>query len=320
MDVPNVAETWSGKVNTVTIGATKDEGGTRTSTVTVGGRACVPFMDFEGDVGNKVVIAVDVLDVVPEDCPAPMLEAWGDVKDDPAAWAKKAVDECGADMICVKLDGLHRDKGDKSADDAVQVVTAVKEAVGVPLIVWGSDDDQKDNEAMPKISQALKGEKALLGAAKEENYKVLAAVSLADGHNVISLAPLDINIGKQVNILLSDMDFPLDRIVMFQTTGALGYGLEYAYSIQERELLAALQADKMMSMPVICDIGYEAWRAKEAKSSDDEAPEWGPQAERGVMWEATTATTLLQSGCDILRMRHPKAIAEVRKVLDKLYT
>lgn len=319
MDLPNVAEKWAGKVNTVTIGATKEQGGTRSTAVTVGGRACVPFMDFEGNVGNKMLIAVDVLDVVPDDCPAPMREAWKDVMGDPAAWAKKAVEQCGADMICIKLDGIHRDKGDKGADHAVQVVNAVKEAVGVPLIVWGSEDDEKDNEVMPKVSQALKGEKALLGCAKEDNYKVLTAVCLADGHNIIGLAPLDINIGKQVNILLSDMEFPAERIVMFQTTGALGYGLEYAYSIQEREMLAALQGDKMMAMPVICDVGYESWRAKEAKSSDAEAPEWGPQAERGPMWEATTAAALVQSGCDILRMRHPKAVAEIKKTLAKLY-
>ncbi|MEW6355797.1 MAG: acetyl-CoA decarbonylase/synthase complex subunit delta [Planctomycetota bacterium] len=319
MDLPVVAEKWSGKVNTVAIGATKENGGTRSRAVTVGGRASVPFMDFDGSAGNKIVIAMDVLDVVPPDWPAPLVEAWGNVLGNPAAWAKKAVEEFGADLICIKLDGIHRDKGDKGPEDAVKVVSAVKEAVGVPLIVWGSDDDEKDNAVMPKVSQALKGERALLGCAKEQNYKVLTAVCLADGHNIIGLAPLDINIGKQVNILLSDMEFPLDRIVMFQTTGALGYGLEYAYSIQEREMLAALQGDKMMAMPVICDIGYESWRAKEAKAADAELPGWGPHAERGVIWEATTAMALAQSGCDILRMRHPKAVAEVKKGLAKLY-
>lgn len=319
MQLPALAEKWTGKVNTVTIGATQAEGGTRSRAVTVGGRACVPFMDFEGAVGSRIAIAMDVLDFVPDDWPAPLKEAWKEVLGNPAAWAKKAVEECGADMICLKLDAIHRDKGDKGADHAVALVDAVKKAVGVPLIVWGSEDDEKDNQVMPKVSQALKGEKALLGCAKEDNYKVLTAVCLADGHNIIGLAPLDINIGKQVNILLSDMEFPLDRIVMFQTTGALGYGLEYAYSIQERECLASLQGDKMMSMPVICDVGYESWRAKEAKASDAEAAEWGPQADRGPMWEATTAVALVQSGCDILRMRHPKAVATVKKTLDKLY-
>jgi len=114
------------------------------------------------------------------------------------------------------------------------------------------------------------------------------------------------------------MELPPDRIVMFQTSGALGYGIEYAYSIQERQRLAALGGDKMMQMPVICDVGYESWRAKEAKTPDAEAPEWGPQVERGPMWEATTAITLIHAGADVIRMRHPRAVAAVKKALEGL--
>ena len=171
---------------------------------------------------------------------------------------------------------------------------------------------------MPKVSQALKGERCLLGCARQENYKTITAVCHADGHCLLNLAPLDINIQKQVNILVSEMEFPLDRIVMFPTTGALGYGLEYAYSIQERGRLAALSGDKMMMMPVLVDAGNEAWRAKEAKAEDSELPEWGPRVHRGPTWEMVTAVTLLQAGADIIRMRHPKAIAGVRRVIDDL--
>ena len=318
MPLPDLAEKWSSKVMKVTIGATKAEGGTRERAITVGGSACIPFMDFEGDKGCRPVIAMDVLSMVPE-WPDALKEPYKDVLDNPAKWAARCVKECGADIICLKLDGIHPDKGNKSADDAVAAVKAVLAAVAGPIIVWGCEDDAKDNEIMPKVSQALKGERALLGVATEDNYKTLAAVCLADGHNVIGLAPLDINIAKQVNILLTDMEFPLDRMVMFQTTGALGYGLEYAYSIQERERLAALQGDKMMSLPVICDVGNEAWRAKEAKAPDAEAPAWGPQAERGPVWEAMTAIALMQSGVDIIRMRHPKAVKIVRNMIDKLF-
>jgi acetyl-CoA decarbonylase/synthase complex subunit delta len=171
---------------------------------------------------------------------------------------------------------------------------------------------------MPKVSQAVKGERCLLGCAKQDNYKTITAVCHADGHNLIALAPLDINIQKQVHILISDMEFPADRIVMFPTTGALGYGLEYAYSIQERSRLAALGGDKMMRMPVLVDAGNEAWRAKEAKAEDADAPLWGPQRERGPAWEMLTAVTLLQAGADIIRMRHPKALAATRRVIDDL--
>jgi len=312
MDVPDVAESWSTKVNEVTIGATAEQGGTRTSTVTIGGAQAIPYMDFEGFAGHRTVVAMDVLDAPPEDWPEALAEPYKGVWNDPGAWAKKCVEECGAEMICLKLDGLHPDKGDRSADQAVEATEAVLKAVGVPLIIWGSGDDAKDNEAMPKVSAAVKGENCLLGVVTEANYKTLTAVALADGHNIISLAPLDINIAKQVNILVSEMDFPLERVVMFQTTGALGYGMEYSFSIQERERLAALTGDKMMAMPCICDCGYEAWRAKEAKSTDEDAPDWGPQAERGPMWETTTAVALLQSGVDVCRVRHPNTAAALK--------
>ena len=190
-------------------------------------------------------------------------------------------------------------------------------AVAVPLVLWGCGNDEKDNQVMPKVSGAAKGEKCLIGAVTEDNYKSLTAIALADGHHLITEAPLDINIAKQVNILASDMGFPLERIVTFQATGALGYGIEYAYSIQERQRLAALAGDKMMAMPAICDVGYEAWRAKEAKLED--APGWGGAGDRGPMWETATATCLLQAGVDIIRMRHPRAVATVKNFIDQVW-
>ena len=184
-------------------------------------------------------------------------------------------------------------------------------------MLWDSGYDEKDNQVMPKVSEAAKGENCLLGTAEEDNYKSLTAVALADGHNLITAAPLDINIGKQVNILVSDMGFPLERIVMFQSTGALGYGIEYSYSIQERQRLAALSGDKVMAMPIVCDAGYESWRAKEAKLAD--APGWGAVQDRGPMWEAMTAICLLQAGADIIRMRHPKAVTTVRDFINQIW-
>ncbi len=262
---------------------------------------------------------MDVYDTPPDDWTETLTEPFADVINDPAQWAKKCVEQYGADLICLKLDGIHPDKGNKSAEDAVKTVKSILAAVGVPLIIWGCEHDEKDNEVMPKVSQAARGENCLLGIVSQDNYKTLTATCLADGHSIITMAPVDINIGKQINILVSEMDFPLNRIVMFQSTGALGYGLEYTYSIQERERLAALTGDKMMSMPVICDVGHEAWRSKEAKSNDNDVPQWGPREERGPMWETITATSLLQSGVDIIRMNHPRAVAAVKKCIDRLY-
>jgi acetyl-CoA decarbonylase/synthase complex subunit delta len=314
LTLPPHQEAYSGQVNAITLG-----GGSRKTTVTVGGAKTVPYGGDRAACGNRPLIAIDVLDAPPENWPPELANAYAAVVADPAAWAGKAVNEFGADLVCVKFDGIHPDKGNRDADHAVKVTQAVLGAVGVPVILWGSGNDEKDNAVMPKVSQAAKGEKALLGTVTQDNYKNLTAMALADGHFLIAEAPLDINIAKQVNILVSDMGFPLDRLVMFQTTGGLGYGMEYAYSIQERERLAALAGDKLMALPVICDVGTEAWRAKEAKAPTDEAPAWGDAARRGPLWETVTAVALLQSGVDIVRMRHPAAVATVKAYVDSLW-
>jgi len=313
MPLPPVKDAYSGRVNEITLG-----GGDRQS-VTIGGAKTVPHGGDRQATGHRPVIAVDVLDAPPEEWPPVLAEAYADVLDDPAAWARKGVEEFGAELICVKFDGIHPDKGDRGADHAVEVAKKVLDAVKVPVILWGCGTPDKDNAVMPKVSEAAKGRNVLLGTVTEDNYKNLTAIALADGHFLISEAPLDINIAKQVNILVSDMGFPLERMVMFQTTGALGYGLEYAYSLQERQRLAALGGDKLMAMPLICDVGSEAWRAKEAKTPDQDAPEWGDAARRGPLWEATTAIALIQSGVDIVRMRHPKAIATTQAYINGLW-
>lgn len=317
MPVPEVVEGFAGAVTRVSLGAGRDGGGTRGVPVTVGGARNVVYGGSPGDAGHRPVIAMDVLDTRPDDWPDPLLEPFVASIDNPADWARQCVQQFGADLICVKFDGIHPDKGDLDASHAVKVTEAVLKAVEVPLVLWGCGHDEKDNEVMPKVSGAAKGEKCLIGTVTEDNYKSLTAIAMADGHFLITEAPLDINIAKQVNILVSDMGFPLERIVTFQSTGPLGYGIEYAYSIQERQRLAALGGDKMMAMPAICDVGYESWRCKEARLA--EAPGWGDLKGRGPMWEAATAICLLQAGVDILRLRHPRAVAAVREFIDGIW-
>jgi acetyl-CoA decarbonylase/synthase complex subunit delta len=318
MSIPEIADNFTGSVNRVTLGATKENGGSRTSTITVGGARNVIYGGGADQASEKPVIAIDVLDSEPGDWPEDLVEPYKDVLDNPGEWAKKCVEEFGADLICLKFDGIHPDKGDKDAAHAAKVTEEVLKAVGVPLILWSCGNDEKDNQVMPKVSGAAKGENCLIGTISEDNYKSLTAIALADNHYLISEAPIDINIAKQVNILASDMGFPLERIVTFQSTGALGYGIEYAYSIQERQRLAALTGDKMMAMPAICDVGYESWRAKEAKLKD--APGWGDAADRGPMWEAATAICLLQAGVDIIRMRHPRAVKTVKNFINQVWS
>jgi len=314
VDLPPVKQTFSGAVGEVTLG-----GANGRKAVTIGGARTIPYGGDRNATGHRPRIAVDVLDAAPQDWPPALAEPYKNVLDDPAAWASMAANDLGADLVCVKFDGIDPDGDDRDAAHAVAVTRKVLEAVDVPLILWGCGNKEKDNAVMPKVSEAAKGEKVLLGTVTEDNYKSLAAIAMADGHFLIAEAPLDINIAKQVNVLVSDTGFPLERIVMFQTTGALGYGLEYAYSIQERERLAALAGDNLMAMPVICDCGSEAWRAKEAKAPAADFPAWGDETRRGPIWEAVTAVDLLQSGADILRLRHPEAVARVKTYIDRMW-
>ncbi|MDP6545362.1 MAG: acetyl-CoA decarbonylase/synthase complex subunit delta [Phycisphaerae bacterium] len=317
MGIPDVAEKWGSAINTVVIGATSDDGGTRGSTVTLGGASALPFLAFEGSTGQKPAIAVEIWDADSETWPDALKEAYGDAMNSPADWAKKAV-EFGADLICLRLVGAHPDSGDHSAEQCAQTVKDVLAAVDVPLAIWGCGIDEKDNEILPAVSAAAKGENCLIGTAREKNYRTLVAVCLADNHKLIAESPLDINIAKQVNILCSDAGFDLKNIVMFPTTAALGYGVEYVYSIQERGRLAGLSGDKLLAQPVLCDVGFEAWRAKEARAPQFDCVTDETRNEWGVMWEAGTATVLLQAGAEVLTMRHPQAIEYVRKTIDRL--
>jgi acetyl-CoA decarbonylase/synthase complex subunit delta len=317
VQVPDVSEKWTGKVNTVVIGATAKEGGTRTSIVKVGGAATPPFLSFEGDAGNRPTVAVEVWDTGGASWPEPLRRAYGDALSSPAAWAKKAV-EFGADLICLRLVGAHPDSGDRSPDQCADSVRSVLSAVGVPLIIWGCGVDEKDNRILPAAASAAKGENCLVGTAREKNYRTVVALCLADGHKLIAESPLDINIAKQVNILCTDAGFRGEDIVIFPTTGALGYGIEYVYSIQERGRLAGLRGDRLLAQPVICDVGLEAWRAKEAKAAPFAGVTPENSGQWGVMWESATAAVLLQAGAEILVMRHPEAIANVKGAVGRL--
>lgn len=317
MAVPDAKEKWSGAINTVTIGATKEEGGTRGRTVTIGGQNGIPFLGFECEVPNPPAIAIDVVDVAPENWPEALAEVYDKVWSDPAAWARRAA-ELGADLINLRLEGIHPDSGDKGPEHAVEVVKKVLAASDLPLIIWGCDVPEKDRVVMPKVAEAAQGERCLLGAVTETEYRTLTAAAQAYGHKLIALSPIDINKQKQVNILVSDTGYPVENIVMYPTTAALGYGMEYVYSILERGRLAALSGDKLMAQPVILDVGLEVCRAKEAKAGGEFDRAWGELKERAMLWEAVTATDYVQGGADLLVMRHPKAIELVRQTIKEL--
>lgn len=311
-------EKWSGKINIVAIGATAQEGGSRASTVRVGGQSTLPFIFADGEIPHAPVIAAEVWDVAPTDWPSSLNNELQDVYASPLAWAQKMIDSAKVDLICLRLQGAHPDFGDRKPDELVKLVSDFAKNIRLPLIIRGCGDDAKDNVVLPACAQATKGERCLFGNVTQENYKTLVAACLADGHNIIAESPIDINIAKQLNILIHDMGLAMDKVVIDPTVGSLGYGLEYAYSIMERARLAALTGDKMMAAPFVCFVGAETWRAKEAKASITEFPQWGKETERGIVWEAMTASTFLLSGADILVMRHPKAMGIVRQHIDTL--
>ncbi len=311
-------EKYRSKVSEVVLGATKEEGGTRSHTLTVGGESTLPFLQFEGEIPNRPITALEVWDVLPKDWHPCFKEYFGDVYEDAAAWAKKCVDEYGADLVLLRLMGADPDGEDLSPEACAATVKKVLEAVSVPLIVIGCGKGEKDNKVMPLVAEVASGENLLMGVAEQENYKSITAACMVHKHNLIAQSPIDINICKQLNILINEMNLDLNKIVIDPTIAALGYGLEYGYSIMERARIGALGGDRMLAMPMIGNVGYEVWRVKEANASEEEYPGWGQQEERGIMWETTTAVSLLQAGMDILVLRHPKALEVVKKNIDDL--
>ncbi len=310
-------EKWTGRVREITLGATSAEGGTRRQKVVVGGEATLPYLHYEGQIPHRPAIALEVQDRYPTDWSPLLLEAWGDAAKSPTTWAQKA-EALGADLIALALKSASPDGGNTGAAEAKATVQAVLKATGLPLIVYGPGQAEKDNEVLVAAAEAAKGERVALGNCEDKNYRTIVAAALAHGQLVVARSPIDVNLAKQLNILISDMRLDLDRILMDPTTGALGYGLEYTYSVMERLRLAALTGDGMTQQPLICTVGEEAWRAKESKVNAGVPEAWGDWKERSILWEAVTATTLLEAGADVVVLRHPENVALVRKTIDRL--
>ncbi len=293
--------------------------GKEANRVTVGGETCYPFYLFEGEMPHLPKIAMEVYDAPPEDWPQAALEPFSDVVHDPAAWAQKCVTSYGAEMVALQLASTDPNAQDTPAEQAVEVTKKVAAAIEVPLIVWGSSNLEKDTEVLKMIAEECVGEKLVLGPVEEGSYKALGAASLAYQHTVAACSPIDINLAKQLNILLGNLGVPDERILVDPTVGALGYGLEYCYSVMERDRMAALtQEDERLQFPIVCNLAKEVWKIKEARISEDEAPLLGDPAKRGILLEAMTAGLFLLAGGDILIMRHPDAIQLVRGFIEEL--
>jgi acetyl-CoA decarbonylase/synthase complex subunit delta len=311
-------ETSENSIWTVKLGNTKAEGGTRGITHTVGGSSCMPFHLWEGEMPNKPLVALEVFDRIGDKYPAVLKEIYGDLLKNPAEMAKVCVDRYGADLISIRLDGTHPERGNYSPQQAVEVVQSVLRAVQVPLIITGHNHFEKNNEVMKAVAKACEGENLLINWVEQDNYRPSAGAAMVYGHTVVAQSPIDVNIGKQLNILLTNMGLEAGKIIMDPMTGTIGYGIEYTYSVMERIRLTGLGGDKMLCAPIIVSPGLECAKIKEFKAPESSFPTWGELGKRAAVWELSTAVSLLYSGADILIMYHPEAAMAVKKTISRL--
>ena len=304
-------ETYSGKIYNVQLG-------TGAKAVTIGGANALPFLGFEGSFPNRPAVALEVMDIMPDDWPETLKKALGNEAANPVSWAKFC-QKSGADMVALRLMGTHPDQKNKTPEEAAKIAADVAAAIDIPLIILGCGHAEKDTQVLQAAAAATRGKNCAIGKAVEENYKTIAAAAMANDHKLIAMSQLDVNLAKQLNILLSQMGFDKERIIMDPMSSALGYGLEYTYSVMERIRLAALlQNDAMMQTPIVCDIGANVWKVKEAMAADAEMPEWGSLEDRALAWESVTASAMITAGADMLIMRHPGAAEKAKELIAEL--
>jgi len=304
---------YSGSIKTVTIG--KGE-----KAMTLGGETSYPFYIFEGVMPHKPRIAMEVWDKDPgEEWAAPAYAAIKDVAKDPVAWAQKCIKDFGAEAIALILASTDPNGDNASAESAAATAKKLAAAIDVPLIVFGTLNVEKNAEVLPAVAMACSDKPIVLGPVQDKNYKKVGAAALAYGHTLIANTPIDVNLAKQLNILLGQLGVKDSHLLVDPTTGGLGYGMEYCYSVMERDRMAALtQEDDKLQLPIVNYVGQEVWKVKECKQTNEEAPQLGDQTKRGILMEAVTAVSLLLAGSDLLIMRHPQAVKLVKSIIQEL--
>ena len=303
---------YSGKVNAVTLG-------TGDNAVVIGGQNVLPFYTFDAPIENAPKIGVEISDAADQwDVPG-LVEFYAGCGC-LAERAKKAAAMPGADFICLNFESADPNGADRSVADCVADAKAVAEAVEKPIVIMGCKNMEKDGELFAKISEALQGKNILVMSAKSEDYKTVgASVALAYGQKVGAETADDINLAKQLNIMLKGLSIAPENIVMNIGTAAVGYGYEYVASTLDRIRLAALaQSDADLQMPIIAPVSTDTWSVKESVASEEDAPEWGNQEERAIGMEVSTAAANLTGGADAVIMRHPVAIATIKKFITEL--
>ena len=303
---------YSSKIKEITLG--KGD-----KAITVGGETCYPFYTFEGSMPNLPRIAMEVYDTEPQDWAPAALEPFAGVSGDPLAWAQKCVADYGAEMLCLQLASTDPNGANAGAEDAAATVKRVADGVSVPLIVWGTGNHEKDTEVLRRVCEVCQDKKLIVGPVEEGDYKKIAAVALGYEHTIAASSPIDINLAKQLNILLGNLGVPDGQIVLDPTVSSIGYGVEYCYSVIERIRMAALtQQDEKLASPIIINVARETWKSKEAKLPTEQDPKLGDARKRGILLEAMSAWVLLLAGGDVAIMRHPEAIKLVRGMMAEM--
>lgn len=297
MTVAFPAQPFPGRVLPVTLPA-----GAGGAPLTVGGQNVLPLLP-EGECPNPAAVGMEVCTEVC-DLPPSLARAHGERAADPVAMARFFAHECGARFLFLSLSGCHPDGGGRSVSEGAETVRRVLAAVPHPVIVGGSGDEDVDARLFPAVAEAAP-RPVFLSYADEKNYRLLAGAAMAYGHGVVAWSPIDINMAKQLNLLLSDTGLPPDRVLVDPLTGGLGYGLEYTYSIVERIRLAGLSGDAMLARPILCHLG-DAWKAREAVDASEAG--WGDVDARGRRWEEATGWACLAAGADLVVCRHPENV------------
>jgi acetyl-CoA decarbonylase/synthase complex subunit delta len=306
---PPVKE-YKGEIEEITLGATKADGGSRGKVVKLGGQKSL--YRFEGGYKNDPVVTFDVFDISMPTFAKALREEWSDVWDSPTEWAKRAV-KLGADLVTIHLISTDPRIMDTSPKDAAKTVEDILQAVKVPLVIGGSGNPEKDPKLFEKVAEVAEGEMCMIASANLDlDYKKIVKAANKYNHNVLSWTSMDINDQKTLNKLLLDCDLPRERMIQDPTTGALGYGIEYTYTLIERMKEGGLKGDKDLQFPISCGV-TNAWAAREAWMNE---PKWGPREYRGPLWETVTALTVLMAGADIMMMLHPTAVKVVKEVIE----
>ncbi len=303
---------YSGKINAVTLG-------TGDKAIVIGGQNVLPFYTFDAAIENAPKIGVEISDAADTWTAKGLVDFYAGCTT-MAERAKKAETMEGADFLCLNFESADPNGANRSVADCVADAKAVAEAVSMPIVIMGCKNMEKDGELFAKISEALQGKNILVMSAKNEDYKTVgASVALAYGQKVGAETADDINLAKQLNIMLKGLSINPENIVMNIGTAAVGYGYEYVASTLDRVRLAALaQSDADLQMPIIAPVSVDTWGVKESTASEEDEPAWGCQEERAISMEVSTAAANLTGGADAVIMRHPAAIATIKKFITEL--